>query len=85
MKEVSHKPVLHNIEYRSFGPLTEHSMPCPVCGVKTSMLQSNTGVFQPCGDCESAGWFIGKRVSFIDRVFKKATPVHDLVLKGIRK
>lgn len=49
---------LAKIEVNDFGgaPFCEHNMPCPVCGQWPAVLVMDTGVFEPCWECQSYGW-----------------------------
>lgn len=33
-----------------------HTFPCPVCRKQHAIL--DRGVFEPCWDCQSSGWFL---------------------------
>ena len=55
-----------------------HDMPCPVCRSKHAVLNMNTGVFNPCWDCQSDGWKTEQKKSsvygrVIRRIIRKDT------------
>ena len=35
-----------------------HTFPCPVCRKRYAILNGIMGVFEPCYDCQSRGWFL---------------------------
>ncbi len=35
-----------------------HTFPCPVCRKRHAILNGSEGVFEPCYDCQSRGWFL---------------------------
>jgi len=37
-------------------PYAKHNMPCAVCGKKKAVFEINYGRFQPCWECQDAGW-----------------------------
>jgi hypothetical protein len=38
------------------GPWAKHNMPCAVCSIKPAVYNLNTGVFEPCWQCQRLGW-----------------------------
>lgn len=38
-----------------------HNMPCAVCWENKAILLMNQYVFEPCGDCQQAGWELRKK------------------------
>ena len=51
------------------GPMATHNYPCTVCRKNHAVLFCNTGVMEPCWECQSKGWVV-KRMSWFDRVAK---------------
>lgn len=58
-----HEPVI----ITDGGPWASHDFACPVCHNKHAVLDLNTGVFQPCWDCQTLGWLLTKRTSKLTR------------------
>jgi hypothetical protein len=52
-------------------PIAEHNMPCAVCGREHAVLCLNNGTFEPCWNCQRAGWVLidRKRLPWWRRVF----------------
>lgn len=40
------------------GPWAEHDHACAVCSARHSVLDLNTGMFQPCWGCQQDGWYL---------------------------
>jgi hypothetical protein len=38
------------------GPWAEHDHACSVCAINSSVLNLNTGIFEPCWLCQGSGW-----------------------------
>ena len=47
-----HKPVI----FTDGGPWATHDHACAVCHVRPSVIDLNTGRFQPCWQCQGDGW-----------------------------
>lgn len=45
-------------EIHMHGPSATHRMPCPVCWVMKAVLNLDTGIFEPCWECQGEGWRI---------------------------
>lgn len=53
--------------------LANHNYPCPVCKLKHAVLVTNTGIFEPCWDCQKKGYKIVKATkisSWFNKLFK---------------
>ena len=48
----------HQPKVNDFGgaPVAEHDVVCAVCRIESAVLVLNTGVFQPCWNCQKKGW-----------------------------
>lgn len=40
------------------GPWAIHDHACSVCSKNKSVLDLNTGIYQPCWTCQRAGWAV---------------------------
>lgn len=49
-------PDVHEPVVMYHGPTAEHDYACPVCQRFHAVLDLNTGVFQPCWNCQRDGW-----------------------------
>lgn len=47
-----HKPVV----FTNGGPWAEHDVVCPVCQVRSAVLDLDFGIYQPCWSCQQMGW-----------------------------
>jgi len=45
------------------GAWCQHDQACPVCHHRKAVMVLHTGVFLPCGDCQSRGWILRRRES----------------------
>lgn len=63
---VPHKP---KIEFH--GPTATHDQACAVCHNKHAVYQFNGGTFQPCWDCQTAGWTLERSIGrrFLSALF----------------
>lgn len=52
-------------------PVAIHNCPCAVCGKEKAVLILNTGVFEPCWECQKQGWKIVKLSRFWKWILKK--------------
>lgn len=53
--------------------IVNHNFPCPVCKINHAVYVTNTGIFQPCWDCEKKGYKIikiTKSKSWFSKLFK---------------
>lgn len=39
--------------YRNHGPTMSHNYLCAVCRTEKAVLQTNTGILQPCWECKT--------------------------------
>lgn len=44
-----------------YGPAASHNMPCACCGEKHAVLETNTGIMQPCWSCQELGYEVVKK------------------------
>lgn len=38
------------------GMLPEHNVPCAICLKRHAVLDCNSGIFEPCWQCQEEGW-----------------------------
>lgn len=53
-------PDIHMFMHDS-GMLAVHNMPCPICKTNHAVFVTSEGRFDVCRECESKGWYVGKR------------------------
>ncbi len=67
---------LAQIKFHNFGgaPAAEHNMPCPQCVRKPAVIQLTAdrreSTFQPCWECQRAGWVTVKVTGWRMRLLK---------------
>lgn len=53
------------------GMICIHNHPCCICKINPSVLHTNTGIFQPCWNCQKKGYKITKKTeSWFSKLFK---------------
>ena len=52
---------LARIDIRDEGLWADHNMPCSVCGIRHAVLFLNSGVFEPCWECQDRGWRLRRK------------------------
>ena len=52
IKEVYSPPDLAVFEYCILGPLMSHNYLCAVCRERVAVINTNTGILQPCWGCQ---------------------------------
>ena len=66
IKEVDHNPRPAIFEYRNIGPMMEHNYLCAVCRNKAAVINTNTGILNPCWDCQKKYKVI--KITWLDRL-----------------
>lgn len=57
--------------------IVNHNFPCPVCKTNHAVYVTNTGIFEPCWDCQDEGYKIvkvNKKTSWWDELPKYFIP-----------
>lgn len=44
-----------------YGPVADHDQACAVCHSRKAVYNLNTGLFEPCWQCQSNGWRLTQR------------------------
>ena len=61
----------HKIEIIDHGICIEHDHACPVCATRNSVYFMNTGVFEPCWECQKLGYITIKAPKLLKRFLKR--------------
>ena len=60
--DVDAPPEMADVEvFTDGGPWAMHNMPCSVCQRNKAVLNLNTGILEPCWECQRAGWHLVRR------------------------
>lgn len=62
------KKVYPKIKWHDSYMVCEHNYICGVCHKNSAVFQVNTGIFQPCWDCQNKGYIVKKSAIEIIRI-----------------
>lgn len=57
MEVILHQPQI----FTDGGPWAMHDQACAICQERHAVLNLSCGVFEPCGQCQAAGWELSFR------------------------